>query len=87
MLAQSISHPSATQHEETIAALSGLADGKINRAFVEEMLLARGRSRTALEAAIRNRAQNDEAARAHDRHRRHEARQDLAPHLRLVGSW
>lgn len=79
-----------TEHEESLTALEMLAEGRITRAYFDEMSGARRRSRRLLEAAIDARQQNLTADRARGpvRHRRAAARPDQPPHrLRLVGGW
>ncbi|MCC6677037.1 MAG: hypothetical protein IT436_07830 [Phycisphaerales bacterium] len=78
------------QSDENISAIELLAEGRITRAYFEEMSGARRRGRRLLEAAIDARLQNmtGDRGRSTERHRRPAARPEPAPHqLRLVGSW
>lgn len=80
----------AAQPEENYSAIELLAEGRITRAYFEEMSGARRRGRHLLEAAINARTQNTtgDRERGTDRHRRPAARPEPVPHqLRLVGSW
>ncbi len=85
-------HIPAAPTDEHLTALEMLAEGRITRAYFEEMTGARSRSRHLLEAAIEARQQNgggDRTARMTDRHRRPAARPEPVspPTLRLVGTW
>lgn len=80
----------AFQPDETLTAIEMLAEGRITRAYFEEMTAARRRSRRTLEAMIDSRMQSQtgDRDRGTERHRRPVARPEPAPHqLRLVGSW